>query len=93
MKEVRLPSTLKVLEDSFNMPSTAFPNYLPEGLEVIIDCFWRDTLFVTNTYRENGLNISITVPSTVTNMVAVPKISTFPKTKISSMTRAADCTM
>ena len=74
MKEVRLPSTLKVLEDSFNMPSTALSELiLPEGLEVIIDCFWRDTLFVTNTYRENGLNISITVPSTVTNMVAVPK--------------------
>ena len=73
MKEVRLPSTLKVLEDSFNMPSTALSELiLPEGLEVIIDCFWRDTLFVTNTYRENGLNISITVPSTVTNMVAVP---------------------
>ena len=74
MKEVRLSSTLKVLEDSFNMPSTALSELiLPEGLEVIIDCFWRDTLFVTNTYRENGLNISITVPSTVTNMVAVPK--------------------
>lgn len=73
MKEVRLPSTLKVLEDSFNMPSTALSELiLPEGLEVIIDCFWRDTLFVTNTYRENGLNISITVPSTVTNMVLVP---------------------
>ncbi len=74
MKEVRLPSTLKVLQDSFNMPNTAISELvLPEGLEVIIDCFWRDTLFVTNTYRENGLNISITVPSTVTNMVAVPK--------------------
>ena len=74
MKEVRLSSTLKVLGDSFNMPSTALSELiLPEGLEVIIDCFWRDTLFVTNTYRENGLNISITVPSTVTNMVAVPK--------------------
>ena len=74
MKEVQLPSTLKVLEDSFNMVSNNLSELiLPEGLEVIIDCFWRDTLFVTNTYRENGLNISITVPSTVTNMVAVPK--------------------
>ena len=73
MKEVQLPSTLKVLEDSFNMVSNNLSELiLPEGLEVIIDCFWRDTLFVTNTYRENGLNISITVPSTVTNMVAVP---------------------
>ena len=30
-------------------------------------------LATTNPDRENGLNISITVPSTVTNMVAVPK--------------------
>lgn len=74
MKEVRLPSTLKVLEDSFNMPSTALSELiLPEGLEVIIDCFWRDMLATTNPDRENGLNISITVPSTVTNMAVVPK--------------------
>lgn len=74
MKEARLPSTLKVLEDSFNMPSTAISELvLPEGLEVIIDCFWSDMLATTNPDRENGLNISITVPSTVTNMVAVPK--------------------
>ena len=74
MKEVRLPSTLKVLEDSFNMPSTAISELiLPEGLEVIIDCFWSDMLATTNPDRENGLNISITIPSTVTNMVAVPK--------------------
>lgn len=74
MKEVRLPSTLKVLEDSFNMPSTAISELvLPEGLEVIIDCFWSDMLATTNPDRENGLNISITVPSTVNNMVVVPK--------------------
>lgn len=74
MKEVRLPSTLKVLEDSFNMPSTAISELvLPEGLEVIIDCFWSDMLATTNPDRENGLNISITIPSTVTNMVVVPK--------------------
>lgn len=73
MKEVRLPSTLKVLEDSFNMPSTALSELiLPEGLEVIIDCFWSDMLATTNPDRENGLNISITVPATVNNMVVVP---------------------
>lgn len=74
MKEVQLPSTLKVLEDSFNMPSTAISELvLPEGLEVIIDCFWSDMLAATGTYRENGLDITVTIPSTVTNMVAVPK--------------------
>lgn len=74
MKEVQLPSTLTILEDSFNMLGHNLTGLiLPEGLEVIIDCFWSDMLATTNPDRENGLNISITVPSTVTNMVAVPK--------------------
>ena len=74
MKEVQLPTTLKVLENSFNMLGNNLSELvLPEGLEVIIDCFWSDMLATTNPDRENGLNISITVPSTVTNMVAVPK--------------------
>ena len=74
MKEVRLPSTLKVLEDSFNMVNNNLSELiLPEGLEVIIDCFWSDLLTGNGIYRENGQSITITVPSTVTNMVAVPK--------------------
>ena len=74
MKEVQLPSTLKVLENSFNMLGNNLSELvLPEGLEVIIDCFWSDMLAATGTYRENGLDITVTIPSTVTNMVAVPK--------------------
>ena len=74
MKEVQLPSTLTILEDSFNMLGHNLTGLiLPEGLEVIIDCFWSDMLATTNPDRENGLNISITVPSTVSNMVLVPK--------------------
>ena len=74
MKEVQLPSTLKVLEDSFNMLGNNLSELvLPEGLEVIIDCFWSDMLATANPDRENGLNISISIPSTVNNMVAVPK--------------------
>ena len=73
MKEVQLPSTLKVLEDSFNMLGNNLSELvLPQGLEVIIDCFWSDMLAATGTYRENGLDITVTIPSTVTNMVAVP---------------------
>lgn len=73
MKEVQLPTTLKVLENSFNMLRNNLSELvLPEGLEVIIDCFWSDMLATANPDRENGLNISITIPSTVTNMVAVP---------------------
>lgn len=74
MKEVQLPSTLTILEDSFNMLGNNLSELvLPEGLEVIIDCFWSDMLAATGTYRENGLDITVTIPSTVTNMVAVPK--------------------
>lgn len=74
MKEVQLPSTLKILEDSFNMLGHNLTGLiLPQGLEVIIDCFWSDMLAATGTYRENGLDITVTIPSTVTNMVAVPK--------------------
>ena len=74
MKEVQLPTTLKVLENSFNMLGNNLSELvLPEGLEVIIDCFWSDMLAATGTYRENGLDITVTIPSTVTNMVAVPK--------------------
>ena len=73
MKEVQLPTTLKVLENSFNMLGNNLSELvLPEGLEVIIDCFWSDMLAATGTYRENGLDIAVTIPSTVTNMVAVP---------------------
>lgn len=73
MKEVQLPTTLKVLENSFNMLSNNLSELvLPQGLEVIIDCFWSDMLATANPDRENGLNISISIPSTVTNMVAVP---------------------
>lgn len=73
MKEVQLPTTLKVLENSFNMLSNNLSELvLPQGLEVIIDCFWSDMLAATGTYRENGLDITVTIPSTVTNMVAVP---------------------
>ena len=74
MKEVQLPTTLKVLENSFNMLSNNLSELvLPQGLEVIIDCFWSDMLAATGTYRENSLDIAVTIPSTVTNMVAVPK--------------------
>ena len=74
MKEVQLPSTLTILEDSFNMLGNNLSELvLPEGLEIIIDCFWSDMLAATGTYRENGLDITVTIPSTVTNMVAVPK--------------------
>ena len=74
MKEVQLPTTLKVLENSFNMLSNNLSELvLPQGLEVIIDCFWSDMLATANPDRENGLNISISIPSTVTNMVLVPK--------------------
>lgn len=74
MKMVCLPTTLKVLESSFNMANSKLTSLtLYEGLEVIIDCFWGDTFIFEGTYRENAINCDIVIPSTVNNMVAVPK--------------------
>lgn len=74
IKEVYLPSTLKVLENSFNIVNGELESLeLPAGLEVIIDCFWGDAIIAEGFYRENGIDCDIVVPSSVNNMVAVPK--------------------
>ena len=74
IKEVYLPSTLKVLENSFNIVNGGLESLeLPAGLEVIIDCFWGDAIIAEGFYRENGIDCDIVVPSSVNNMVAVPK--------------------
>lgn len=74
LREICLPSTLKVLVDSFNFRSSKLTEIvLPEGLEVLIDCFWSNQMSSSNGFqRLTGLGIDITVPSSVTNMSVVP---------------------
>ena len=73
VEEISLPKTLKVLENSLWGFSNLNELILPQGLEVIIDCFWSDYIEGQSTdYREAGYDFNIIIPSTVTNMVAVP---------------------
>lgn len=73
IEEVRLPSTLKILESSFWNYTELKSLTLPEGLEVIIDCFWADYKAVmVGQVRDNGYDFDIHIPSSVTNIVMVP---------------------
>ena len=55
VEEISLPKTLKVLENSLWGFSNLNELILPQGLEVIIDCFWRDYIEGQSTdYREAG---------------------------------------
>ena len=74
VEEISLPKTLKVLENSLWGFSNLNELILPQGLEVIIDCFWSDYKEGQSIdYREAGYDFNIIIPSTVTNMVLVPK--------------------
>ena len=74
VEEISLPKTLKVLENSLWGFSNLNELILPQGLEVIIDCFWSGYIEGQSIdYREAGYDFNIIIPSTVTNMVLVPK--------------------
>lgn len=60
-----LPSTLKVIENSFMNLNSLEKLDLPDGLEVVIDSFWSKT-------RDTKIDATVTIPSTVTNLAIVP---------------------
>jgi len=73
VKELSLPSSLKVIENSFNSFAKLESVELPEGLEVLIDSFWSEyCYFVVDSYRETKYAFDIEIPATVTNMATVP---------------------
>lgn len=73
VKELSLPSSLKVIENSFNSFAKLESVELPEGLEVLIDSFWSEYCsFVVNSYRETKYDFDIEIPASVTDMATVP---------------------
>lgn len=73
IETIRLPSTLKVLEKSLWRFTNLKSLTLPEGLEVIIDCFWRDySSYVNNSYRDTGYDFDIEIPANVKTLISVP---------------------
>lgn len=74
LEEVKLPSTLKVLEDSFWNTKNLKSLVLPEGLEVIIDSLWADfNDGLIGSYRnECGFAFEVVIPSSVKTLITVP---------------------
>ena len=79
-EEIKLPSTLTVLENAFGSHPELKGVTLPDGLRVIIDSFWandfqNDSAQIDATAEwvdKVGYDFDITVPDSVVNLSAVP---------------------
>lgn len=72
-EEFSLPSTLKVIDDSFNYFPKLKSLQLPDGVEVIINSFWSNayTIFTTTEWKK-GYDFTINIPSSIVSLSSVP---------------------
>lgn len=91
VKEISLPSTLKVIINSFNNLNALESVELPEGVEVIIGSFWANCNAGWN-YLAGLVNLGeaypfeIAVPSSVKNLSMIPSNFTYSATKSTAKT-------
>ena len=91
VKEISLPSTLKVIINCFNNLNALESVELPEGVEVIIGSFWANCNASWN-YLAGTVNLGeaypfeIAVPSSVKNLSMVPSNFTYSATKSTAQT-------
>lgn len=91
VKEISLPSTLKVIINCFNNLNALESVELPEGVEVIIGSFWANCNAAWN-YLAGMVNLGeaypfeIAVPSSVKNLSMVPSNFTYSATKSTAQT-------
>lgn len=91
VKEISLPSTLKVIINCFNNLNALESVELPEGVEVIIGSFWANCNAQWN-YLAGTVNLGeaypfeIAVPSSVKNLSMVPSNFTYSATKSTAQT-------
>ena len=91
VKEISLPSTLKVIINCFNNLNALESVELPEGVEVIIGSFWANCDAHWN-YLAGRVNLGeaypfeIVVPSSVKNLSMVPSNFTYSATKSTAQT-------
>ena len=86
VKEIILPSSLKVIQNCFNNLNSLQSITIPDGVEVILGSFWANTpasysrlTYLLNKGEEYPFEIAI--PDSVKNLSAVPYNLTFSKTK------------
>ncbi len=91
VKEISLPSTLKVIINCFNNLNALESVEIPEGVEVIIGSFWANCSAQWN-YLAGMVNLGeaypfeIAVPSSVKNLSMVPSNFTYSATKSTAQT-------
>lgn len=85
VEEIVLPSSLKIMTNSFNNLNALKSINLPDGIEVIIGCFWANTSASYNNYsiynKGEEYPFEIAIPDSVKNLSMVPYNLTFSKTK------------
>ncbi len=81
IEEIELPSSLRIIEESFWSMNTLKSITIPDGVEVIIDCFWKQySKNQHNIYRgATNYDFDIVIPASVKNLVLVPYNVTFAK--------------
>lgn len=72
LENLILPSTLKVLENSFSNLDSLKNFELPQGLEVIINCFWGNHREQSIPVDGTKISANVKIPSSVTNLAIVP---------------------
>lgn len=91
VKEISLPSTLKVIINCFNNLNALESVELPEGVEVIIGSFWANCSAGWNSLAGlvnlgEAYPFEIVVPSSVKNLSMVPSNFTYSATKSTAQT-------
>ena len=91
VKEISLPSTLKVIINSFNNLNALESVELPEGVEVIIGSFWANCNAGWNSFGAlmnlgEPYPFEIAVPSSVKNLSMIPSNFTYSATKSTAKT-------
>ena len=91
VKEISLPSTLKVIINCFNNLNALESVELPEGVEVIIGSFWANCNAGWNSLARlanlgEAYPFEIAVPSSVKNLSMVPSNFTYSATKSTAQT-------
>lgn len=85
VEEIVLPSSLKIMTNSFNNLNALKSINLPDGIEVIIGCFWANTSASFSNYgiynKGEEYPFEIAIPDSVKNLSMVPYNLTFSKTK------------
>lgn len=87
LETVKLPSTLKVIQNCFNNCNNLKEITIPNGVEVIIGSFFANTEAASNSWAYRLYNIGenysfdITIPESVINLSMVPSNLTFSHTK------------